>query len=212
MYGYGYAPYAPYSPATSPVPTVGHDGQMYGAQHYQYPTPYFQSLTPTSGPYSTPAAPTKGEMGTAATGDQAPLSVDSANSKSNGVANGGGPKGNNATAPARATYQNSSFNVNGTYGRGTLPGGIPATGYQDPRWGFDGLQSPIPWLENPYFSDGQQRPITSSSMTSSIANGNGVPSSRNQNYRPQYMVCIKYTLVLFVIIYFKYCFVRGFLT
>ena len=45
--GYGYAPYGPYSPAASPVPTMGHDGHLYGAQSYQYPTPYFQSLTPT---------------------------------------------------------------------------------------------------------------------------------------------------------------------
>ncbi|XP_011089707.1 uncharacterized protein LOC105170581 [Sesamum indicum] len=186
-HGYGYAPYGPYSPATSPVPTVGHDGQLYGAQHYQYPTPYFQSLTPTSGPYPTPAAPAKGEIATSAAADQAPLSVDSTNSKSNGIANSGGAKGNNGTAPARAAYQNSSFNVNGSYGRGALPGGIPGSGYQDPRFGFDGLQSPIPWLENPYFSDGQPRPVTTSSMTSPATNGNGVPSSRSQNFRPHLM-------------------------
>ncbi|KAL0418062.1 UNVERIFIED_CONTAM: YTH domain-containing protein ECT2 [Sesamum radiatum] len=186
-HGYGYAPYGPYSPATSPVPTVGHDGQLYGAQHYQYPTPYFQSLTPTSGPYPTPAGPAKGEIATSAAADQAPLSVDSTNSKSNGIANSGGAKGNNGTAPARAAYQNSSFNVNGSYGRGALPGGIPGSGYQDPRFGFDGLQSPIPWLENPYFSDGQPRPVTTSSMTSPATNGNGVPSSRNQNFRPHLM-------------------------
>ncbi|KAI3461911.1 hypothetical protein Pfo_018574 [Paulownia fortunei] len=186
-HGYGYAPYGPYSPAASPVPTVGHDGQLYGAQHYQYPAPYFQSLTTTSGPYPTPAAPAKGEIATSAAADPAPLSVDSTNSKSNGIANSGGAKGNNGTAPVRTTYQNSSFNVNGSYGRGALPGGIPASGYQDPRFGFDGIQSPIPWLEGPYYSDGQPRPVTSSSMTSSIANGNGVPSSRNQNFRPHLM-------------------------
>ncbi|KAL0436760.1 UNVERIFIED_CONTAM: YTH domain-containing protein ECT2 [Sesamum radiatum] len=186
-HGYGYAPYGPYSPATSPVPTVGHDGQLYGAQHYQYPTPYFQSLTPTSGPYPTPAAPAKGEIATSAAADQAPLSVDSTNTKSNGIANSGGAKGNNGTAPARAAYQNSSFNVNGSYGRGALPGAIHGSGYQDPRFGFDGLQSPIPWLESPYFSDGQPRPVTTSSMTSPATNGNGVPSTRNQNFRPHLM-------------------------
>ncbi|KAH6811296.1 evolutionarily conserved C-terminal region 2 [Perilla frutescens var. frutescens] len=186
-HGYGYAPYGPYSPAASPVPTVGHDGQLYGAQHYQYPTPYFQSLTPTSGTFPTPAAPAKGEIATSAAADQAPLSVDSTNSKSNGLTNSGGAKGNSGSAPARASYQNSSFNANGSYGRGPLPGGVPASGYQDPRYGYDGLQSPFPWLENPYFSDVQPRPVTSSSMNSSIANGNSVPSSRNQNYRPHMM-------------------------
>ncbi|PIN05579.1 putative high-glucose-regulated protein [Handroanthus impetiginosus] len=184
-HGYGYTPYAPYSPAASPVPTMGHDGQLYGAQHYQYPTPYFQP--PTSGPYSTPAAPAKGEIATSAAADQVPLSVDSTNSKSNGIANSGGTKGNNGTAPTRATFQNSSFNVNGSYPRGALPGGIPASGYQDPRFGFDNLHSPISWLETPYFSDGQPRAVTSSSMASSIASGNNVPSSRNQNFRPHLM-------------------------
>ncbi|KAD4384186.1 hypothetical protein E3N88_24354 [Mikania micrantha] len=48
--GYGYAPYGPYSPAGSPVPTAGHNGQLYGTQHYQYPSPYFQSMTQTAVP------------------------------------------------------------------------------------------------------------------------------------------------------------------
>jgi hypothetical protein len=184
-HGYGYAPYAPYSPAASPVPTMGHDGQLYGAQHYQYPTPYFQSVAPPSGAYSTSAAPAKGEIASSAAADQASLPVDSTNSKSNGIANSGSAKGNNGTAPARGTHQNSSFNLSVSYGRGGLPGGIPASSYQDPRFGFDGLRSPIPWLEGPYFSDGQARPVTTSSMTS-IANGNGVPS-KNQAFRPHLM-------------------------
>ncbi|KAK4492226.1 hypothetical protein RD792_003026 [Penstemon davidsonii] len=182
-HGYSYAPYSPYSPAVSPVPTLGHDGQVYGAQQYHYPNPYYPSLTPTSGPYPTPAAPTKGEIAASAAADQAPLSVDSTNSKFNS----GGAKGNNGTVPMRPAYQNTSFNVNGSYGRGALPGGYPASAYQNPSFGYDGLQSTIPWLENPYFFDGHQRPVTSSSMTSAIASGNGVPSSRNQNYRPHLM-------------------------
>ncbi|CAA0841571.1 evolutionarily conserved C-terminal region 2 [Striga hermonthica] len=183
--GYGYTSYGPYSPATSPVPTLGHDGQLYGAPHYQYPAPYFHSLTP-NGQYPTPAAPAKGEIATSAAADQAPLLVDSASTKSNGIANGGVPKGNNGSAAARSTYQNSSLNANGTYGKGALPGGVPVSGYQDPRFGFDSFHSPIPWLDNQYFS-GQQRPVTSSSITSSIANGNSVTPSRDQNFRPQMM-------------------------
>ncbi|KAL2487730.1 evolutionarily conserved C-terminal region 2 [Forsythia ovata] len=185
-HGYGYTPYGPYSPATSPVPTVSHDGQLYGAQHYHYPTPYFQSMTPTNS-HPTPAAPVKGEISTSAAADQVPLSVDSANAKSNGIANSGSVKGNNGPAPARPTYQSSTFNANGSYGRGALSGGIPASGYQDPRYGFDGFRSPIPWLEGPFFSDGQPRVVTSSSMTSSISNVNGNSFSRNQNYRPHPM-------------------------
>ncbi|XP_051142618.1 YTH domain-containing protein ECT4 isoform X2 [Andrographis paniculata] len=179
--GYGYAPYPPYSPAATPVPTVAHDGHIYGAQQYQYPAPYFQSMTQTSGPHPTPAANAKGEIAASAAADQAALPVESTNSKSNGVANSGGPKGGNGAAPTRMAYQNSSFNVNGSYGRG-----LPASGYQDPRYGFDALQSPILWPENHYFSDGQPRPATSSSATS-VANGNGFNSSRSQNYRPHPM-------------------------
>ncbi|KZV25689.1 hypothetical protein F511_04750 [Dorcoceras hygrometricum] len=137
--GYGYAPYGPYSPAVSPVPTVGHDGQTYGAQHYQYPTPYFQSLAPTGGQFPTMATTQKGDMATAAVADQASLPIDSTNSKSNGISNGVTTKGNNVSAQARGTY-NSSFNVNGSYGRSGLTGGIPNSGYQDPRFGFDGIQ------------------------------------------------------------------------
>jgi len=158
--GYGYATYGPYSPAASPVPTLGQDGQLYGAQHYQYPTPYFQSMTPTNAQYPTPDATMKGVIAVTKATDQAALSVDSTNAKSNGIANSGGAKGN----VARPTYQNSSFNANGSYGRGA---------YQDPRFGFDGLLSPIPWLDNP--------------MASSVTNGNSIPSSRNQNFRPHLM-------------------------
>ena len=46
-HGYGYAPYGPYPPVGSPVPTVGHDGQLYGPQHYQCPTHCF--LQPSLG-------------------------------------------------------------------------------------------------------------------------------------------------------------------
>ncbi|KAM1166651.1 hypothetical protein ACFX19_029313 [Malus domestica] len=181
-HGYGYAPYGPYSPAGSPVPTMGNDGQLYGPQQYQYP-PYFQPLTPTSGPYTpSPAAP-QTDVSTSAAADQKPLSVETANGISNGISNRGSVKGNNVSAPL-STYQNSSFNSNGSYGRGALPGRVPTPGYQDPRFGFDGLRSPLPWLDTPLFSDGQPRPVTSTTITSSISNGNTNLSSRNQNYRP----------------------------
>ncbi|KAG5517771.1 hypothetical protein RHGRI_038223 [Rhododendron griersonianum] len=180
--GYGY-PYGPYSPAGSPVPAMGHDGNLYGAQHYQYPTQYFQPLTPTSAPYNpTSAVPAKGDISSSATSDQAPLSVDTTNGNSNGMVNGGGIKGNNGSAATKQTYQNGSYNSNGSFGRGGLPGGFSASGFQDPRYGYDGMRSPIPWLD--VFSDGQHRPVSSTSMVSPIALANNVPSSKNQSYRP----------------------------
>ncbi|XP_057953259.1 YTH domain-containing protein ECT2-like [Malania oleifera] len=182
-HGYGYGPYAPYSPAGSPVPTLGHDGQLYGPQHYQYPTPYFQPLNPSSGPYN-PTGHSKVEVTTSAAAEQVPLSVETANGNSNGVANGGALKVNNGSATVKPAHPNPSFSTNGSHGRGALPGPIPASGYQDPRFAFDGLRSPIPWLDGPIFSDGQPRPVTSSAINSSISNGNNIPSSRNQNLRP----------------------------
>lgn len=184
-HGYGYASYAPYSPAGSPVPTMGNDGQLYGPQHYQYP-PYFQPLTPTSGPFAPTAVPPQGEVATSVAADQKPLPVEAANG--NGVTNGGNAKGNNGAAPVKPAYQNS-FGSNASYERGAMPGRGPTSGYQDPRFVFDGVRSPIPWLDAPQFSDGQPRPVSSTTITSSISAGNNGAASRNQTYRPnsQYM-------------------------
>ncbi|KAB2015368.1 hypothetical protein E1A91_D08G020500v1 [Gossypium mustelinum] len=181
-HGYSYAPYGPYSPAASPVPTLGNDGQLYGPQHYQYP-PFFQPMTLTSGPFTpNPAAPSHGELLTSAAADQKPLPVETPNSNSNGVANGGSVKGNNGPGAIKPSYP-SSFNTNNSYGRGPPPGSVPTSGYQDPRYGFDGFRSPIPWLDGSMFSDGQHRPVSSPAMNSLVSKANGFPSSRNQNFR-----------------------------
>ncbi|XP_062076365.1 YTH domain-containing protein ECT2 isoform X2 [Humulus lupulus] len=119
-HGYGYAPYGPYSPAPSPVPTMGNDGQLYGPQHYQYP-PYFQPLTPTSAPFTPSSAVSQSEVSTSVAADQKPLPVETANGNANGVVNTGNMKGNNGSAPVKPAYQNSSFNSNGSYARGPLP-------------------------------------------------------------------------------------------
>ncbi|CAI9280958.1 unnamed protein product [Lactuca saligna] len=108
IYGHGYAPYGPYSPDVSPMPTVGQYGELYGAQHYQYPTSYFPPMTPTT-PYS--PTPPKGEITT--TKEEHALSFDTTKGNPNGV------KRNTASTPVRPTsYQNLSFNPNGTYRRG----------------------------------------------------------------------------------------------
>lgn len=182
-HGYGYAPYSPYTPSGSPVPTVGHDGQLYGAQQYQYPTPYFQPLTPTSGPYPTPAAPPKGEKSTTGAGDKPTLAIETANVNSNGITNVGVVKANSGSAPHKS-FQNSSKNNNGSFGRGALPGGVPTSAYQDPRFGYDSLVSPVPWMDVPLYSD-YSRPMTNTSIKQSIS-GNGIPS-RNQNNRSHLM-------------------------
>ena len=182
-HGYGYAPYSPYSPAASPVPTMGHDGHLYGAQSYQYPTPYFQSLTPTSAPYNPTSVVTpKGEISTSIAVDQSPSSLGAANGNSNGIANSGGGKG----APKKQMYQNSSFTSNGSYGRGGLSGALPASGFQDPRFSFDGLRSPMPWLD---------APVNTTSMVSSISIANNTPSSKSHNYRPHSHLVVCYLIL-----------------
>ncbi|KAF5797385.1 putative YTH domain-containing protein [Helianthus annuus] len=151
--GYGYAPYGPYSPAGSPVPTTSHDGQLYGTQHYQYPSPYFQPVTP-------PSAPPKGDFTRSAAGGQPSFTVDTT------------AKENTGAAPVRpVTNPNPVFGSNGSYGSGSQ------NGFQDPVYRFDGAHSPIPWLDSTMYYNGQPRSNTSSVA---LSNNNGF-ASKNQN-------------------------------
>ncbi|XP_010257810.1 PREDICTED: YTH domain-containing family protein 2-like [Nelumbo nucifera] len=157
-HGYGYAPYGAYSPAGSPVPTMGHDGQLYGPQHYQYPSPYYQPPTPPPvGPYPSNQMSSQVEVSTSVAAEQAPLTVETTKGNANGVANGNS-NANNGSAPLKPTNHNSTLNSNNTYCRGVLSGGIPTSGYQDLRFGYDGMRSPVPWIDSPVFSDGQPKP------------------------------------------------------
>uniref|UniRef100_A0A7N0UNH8 YTH domain-containing family protein n=1 Tax=Kalanchoe fedtschenkoi TaxID=63787 RepID=A0A7N0UNH8_KALFE len=164
-YGYGYTPF-PYSPATSPGPTM--DGQVYAPQQYQYPASYFPSPA-SNGATVTPdsnAAKHGDIKEVSADQKQKPLSLE--------TANGGALKGNNGQVPAKSTQSNSVFNAEGSLenGRGHLSGGFPSSGHQDPRFGFDSSRLPL-------WSDG---PVTSS-VNSSVPNGSAMP--RNQILRPQ---------------------------
>ncbi|XP_021666491.2 YTH domain-containing protein ECT2 isoform X2 [Hevea brasiliensis] len=163
--GYGYAPYGPYSPAASPVPTLVNDGRIYGPQHYQYPA-YFQPLTPNSGSFTpSQAVSSQGELTpSTAPADQKPLLAETAKVNSSAIVSGGGMKGNNGSIPTKPTYQNSLLYLNNTDGRGVLPGAIPATGYQDPRLGIDGKNR-------------------STGIASSVLKANNIPSPRNHNFR-----------------------------
>uniref|UniRef100_A0A804LDY3 YTH domain-containing family protein n=1 Tax=Zea mays TaxID=4577 RepID=A0A804LDY3_MAIZE len=107
IYGYGYAPYGAYSPATSPVPTV--DGQMFGAQHYQYPTAYFQPPTPVPSTTQSDLQSSKNPEKPAAKADPAKTT--------NGVPNGGVPSagyldttyGYDSTGAHFAWYDGSAY-------------------------------------------------------------------------------------------------------
>ncbi|XP_072971630.1 YTH domain-containing protein ECT4-like [Typha angustifolia] len=183
-HGYGYAPYGAYPSPGSPIPTVGHDGQLYGPQHYQYPAPFFQPPTPTNASHAPTKTPTsQGEVPTSVAADQPIVPVDTAKTNLNGIANGAAT-GNKNSAPLRQSHQNGSVTSNGSYGKGALPTGLPSSGYQDPRFGFDGMRSPVPWFDGPLYSNGQHRPSTTSSMSSPAAHNANYPLARNQNQHP----------------------------
>ncbi|KAJ8512933.1 hypothetical protein OPV22_003367 [Ensete ventricosum] len=173
-HGYGYAPYGPYPSPGSPVPTLGHNGQLYGPQHYQFPATYYQPPTATSAPDTTSQIPSsKREVSTSTAASLPSIPVDTTKSDSNETVKAS-TNGNNGSLKLKPSQQNSSLNSNGSLGKGAFPGGHPSSGYQDPRFGFDGMWSPVPWYDSLMFPDGQQRPTTA----------NTVSSTRNQNLRP----------------------------
>lgn len=65
-------------------------------------------------------------------------------------------KGNAKSSTFTSTHQNSGYNINGSFTIPSLPG-IVAPGYQDVRFGYDTLGSPIPWSDRPAFIDGQSK-------------------------------------------------------
>lgn len=178
MYGYGYTPYGPYSPAGSPVPTMGHDGQLYGPQQYQYPA-YYQSPTQPNEPYNPKQAPaTQGELPTSAAADKPALSVELPNGNSKGSVN----SNINGSVPLKVSQQNSSSILNGSYGRGgVFSGGVTSSGYHDPRLNFDGMKSPSPWLDTPAYNDRKHKPTTSSAFYSPTSHVNNNQAGRHQN-------------------------------
>ena len=80
----------------------------------------------------------------------------------------------------RPSHQSSSLSSNGSYGRASLPTGVPSLGYQDPRFGFDGTRSLIPLAD--MFSDGQSKHVANVGLSSPISHANNFPSGRNQNF------------------------------
>lgn len=155
--GYGYAAY-PYSPATSPAPQVGGDGQLYGAQQYQYP-----AFFPAGSFASSVATPTQGDLAANKAGGLKPA-------ESKNVASAAGmTKGSNGQAAGKPNNQTAFNTSSNLYGSGAPAGGY-AAGYQDARFNYDG-----------YYGTGYsdvQRPVASS-----YSKANSVTSSRNQNYR-----------------------------
>ncbi|CAN8269388.1 unnamed protein product [Cochlearia groenlandica] len=157
--GYGYSAY-PYSPATSPVPQVGSDGQqLYGAQQYQYPSYY-------------PTVATQGDLSANKAGGIKTLPAE----RNDVVSAAGTAKGNSGWGP------NNVRTSSHLYGNGASGGGY-AAGYQDPRYSYDGYYGPVSKLYAQYGSTGGSGTSYGSSGYDSRTNGRGWTSTRENRYR-----------------------------
>ncbi|KAK3015901.1 hypothetical protein RJ639_007637 [Escallonia herrerae] len=129
--GYGYnpqLPYGPYSPVTSPLPSVGGDAQLYSPQPYSFSgAPYFQQLGPPNIPYITsPTQVSQPEVN----------SLLSLGQQVDGMLYG-----------PRPGYPSPL----GSFGTGNFPGN-PGT-LRDSRQGFDALRCSGIWSDWPKSSD-----------------------------------------------------------
>ncbi|RWW46266.1 hypothetical protein BHE74_00047844 [Ensete ventricosum] len=183
-HGYGYAPFSQYPSPGSTVPTLAHNSQLYGPQHYQYTATYYQPPIPTGAPYKpNQTSSSEREVSTSAAADLPPIPVDTTKSNSNGTAKGS-TNGNNESAKTNPGQQNLLLNPGVSFGKGALSGGLPPSGYQDPRFGFDGAWSSVPWFDGTLYPDGQQRPATGNAgMHSPRPAGPGIANKMYPNNR-----------------------------
>ncbi|XP_021670268.1 YTH domain-containing protein ECT4 isoform X3 [Hevea brasiliensis] len=134
--GFGYGPqmpYGPYSPVTTPLPSVGGDAQLYSPQQFPFSGPYYQQLGPPSTPYITSPTPVS-QPDTLASVDQ---------------------QGDNMLFGPRPSYPP----LLGSFGGGNFPGNLGTLGFHDLQQGFDGLRSGGLWSDWSKPSD-RHRPLT----------------------------------------------------
>uniref|UniRef100_A0A5B6YQW1 YTH domain-containing family protein n=1 Tax=Davidia involucrata TaxID=16924 RepID=A0A5B6YQW1_DAVIN len=136
--GYGYSPqmpYGPYSPVTTPLPSVGGDAQLYSPQQYPFSgPPYYQQLVPPSMPYITSSPVSQPEVNSLLNVDQ---QVD-------GMLFG-----------PRPGYPSPV----GAFGRGNFSGNPGSLGFQDLQQGFDAFRAGGLWSDWPKPSE-RQRSLT----------------------------------------------------
>lgn len=178
---YGYMPYGAYSMPSSPLPLMGHDGQLHALQEYYYPSTYYQPPQQTS---QTDASQV--EVSTA--DDQASLSTETNTGNLSTTESGGGLSGNNGTGSQKSTFTVSSLNPNASYKRESLLTGNLTKGHQNSRFSYEGVQPTIPWLDMSVSSNGQTKHTANSGFSSYAKN---LSSGRNGNLHPfpHFMVC-----------------------
>ncbi|XP_043709524.1 YTH domain-containing protein ECT2-like isoform X1 [Telopea speciosissima] len=147
--GFGYnpqMPYGPYSPVTTPLPSVRGDGQLYSPQQFPFAgQPYYQQPVPPSMPYissPTPVSQTELTM---------PVSIDQ--------------QGDGMLFGPRPGYPPpfSSFSRGGSFS-----GNSGSGSFYDLRQGYEGFGSGAPWSDWSKSADGQRSLSPLSSPAASL--------------------------------------------
>lgn len=125
-------PYGPYSPVTSPLPSVGGDAQLYSPQQFPYTPPYYNQLVPPPNlPYlNSPTPVSQPELTNLLGIDQ---QVES---------NFFGP---------RASYPSV-----GSFARGSFPVAPGSFSFHESQQGFDGSRSGGLWSDSSKPSERQR--------------------------------------------------------
>ncbi|KAJ6349454.1 hypothetical protein OIU77_006936 [Salix suchowensis] len=126
--GYGYAPFGAYPSPNSPIPTMGYDGQLYGAQQqYQYPGSFYHPST-SAGLFYPSNQPnhSQGHVASAGTADKVPFSAGTATRNSNNKVNAGSV--NRSNGPATGAGFSSTPNTHPTR---PISGMDQASGYMN---------------------------------------------------------------------------------
>uniref|UniRef100_A0A7N0RFX2 YTH domain-containing family protein n=1 Tax=Kalanchoe fedtschenkoi TaxID=63787 RepID=A0A7N0RFX2_KALFE len=135
--GYGYSPqmtYGPYSPVTTPLPSVHADGQLYSPHHFPFSgPPFYQQIVPSM-PFLTSPTPIS----------QPDLSSLVAPSHQND----GTPLGPNSGYPP----------LLGTFGGGNFPGNADSPGFHALSPGYEGFSPGALWSDWSKPADRQRSP------------------------------------------------------
>ncbi|KAJ6693974.1 hypothetical protein OIU85_004737 [Salix viminalis] len=108
--GYGYAPYGTYPSPNSSIPSMGYDTQLYGAQHYQYPSSFYPSSTSAGLFYpSNHSTHSQGHIASSDTTDKVPFSAGTSTRNPNNRVNAGSV--NRSNGPASGAGFSSPLNT-----------------------------------------------------------------------------------------------------
>ncbi|KAJ6379893.1 hypothetical protein OIU76_016533 [Salix suchowensis] len=111
--GYGYAPFGTYPSPNSSIPSMGYDTQLYGAQHYQYPSSFYPSSTSAGLFYpSNHSTHSQGHIASLGTTDKVPFSAGTSTRNPNNRVNAGSV--NRSNGPASGAGFSSPLNTDPT--------------------------------------------------------------------------------------------------